>query len=179
MSEIPLKQVIDASLQNLKEVIGVDNVIGKPITLPGDTVIIPVSKVSVGFTSGGVDFDSKHNPTRQQPHFGGGNGAGMTITPLCFLVISGGNVELLNIKDPTSPGAGNIVGNISDLVEKSPAIVDKLMLTFQKFKKQKSTDDEKKEASDAKDGKETEIEVKSDGEAVRIDVDDSVENSGK
>ena len=137
MHEIPLKQVIDASLENLKEVISVDNVIGKPITLPDETVIIPVSKVSVGFTSGGVDFDGKHNPTRQQPHFGGGNGAGMTITPLSFLVISNGNVKLLNISDPGKPSAGNIVGTISDMVDRSPEIIDKIMTTIQKYKKPK------------------------------------------
>ncbi len=137
MHEIPLKQVIDASLENLKEVISVDNVIGKPITLPDETVVIPVSKVSVGFTSGGVDFDGKHNPTRQQPHFGGGNGAGMTITPLSFLVISKGNVQLLNISDPGKPSAGNIVGTISDMVDRSPEIIDKIMVTLQKYKKPK------------------------------------------
>jgi len=152
MNDIPLKQVIDASLENLKEVISVDNVIGKPISLPDGTVVIPVSKVSVGFTSAGVDFDGKHNPTRQQPHFGGGNGAGMTVTPLSFLVISNGNVQLLNVNDASAPSQGNIVGTISDMVDRSPEIIDKIMVTLQKYKKpasDASAKDEKAKNDDA------------------------------
>ena len=78
MHEIPLKQVIDASLENIKKVLDANAVVGTPITLPGaerkdDVTIIPISKVSCGFTSGGVDFDSKTGPKREIPHFGGGN----------------------------------------------------------------------------------------------------------
>ncbi|MEA4832813.1 putative spore protein YtfJ [bioreactor metagenome] len=150
MNEIPLKQVIDASLENLKQVISADNVIGTPITLPDKTVIIPISKVSVGFTSGGVDFDSKHNPLRQQAHFGGGNAAGLTVTPLAFLVASNSDVRLLNINDPLTPEAGNIVGTISDLVDRSPAIIERIMNIFKNFKKPESTEasDDSSEASE-------------------------------
>ncbi|HAZ20404.1 MAG TPA: sporulation protein YtfJ, partial [Clostridiales bacterium] len=56
MNEIPLKQIIDASLENLKKIVSVDTVIGTPITLPNDTTVVPVSKVSVGFTSAGADY---------------------------------------------------------------------------------------------------------------------------
>jgi len=129
MNEIPLKQVIDASLENLKKVLSVDTVIGEPITLPNQITIIPISKVSVGFTSGGVDFDSKNNPTREQAHFGGGNGAGMSITPLAFLVVSGTDVKILNVNNPNS---STLLGTVSELIERSPEIINKFVKIFKK-----------------------------------------------
>jgi len=134
MQEIPLKQVIDASLENIKKVLDADAVVGTPITLPGDVTIIPISKVSCGFTSGGVDFDSKVNPRRDMPHFGGGNGAGMSVTPLTFLVISGGEVRLMNINGTNVSSDSAVVNTISDLVDKSPAIFEKIKSYFKKDK---------------------------------------------
>ncbi len=133
MSEIPLKQVIDASVENLKKAMSVDTIVGSPITLPDSTVIIPVSKVSVGFTSGGVDFDSKVNPKKEMPHFGGGNGAGMSVTPVAFLVCSGGEVRILNMSS-SAAGGDNIVGSVTELLEKSPAILERLISVIKKDK---------------------------------------------
>ena len=94
-NDMPLKQVIDSTLENLKKVMSTDTVIGEPIHVLENTVIIPVSKVSVGFTSGGVDFDSKKQ--NDNKHFGGGNGAGMTVSPIAFLVVRDSGVEILNV----------------------------------------------------------------------------------
>lgn len=137
MHEIPLKQVIDASLENIKKVLDADAVVGTPITLPGDITIIPISKVSCGFTSGGVDFDSKHAPRRDTPHFGGGNGAGMSVTPLTFLVVSGGEVRLMNLNGTNVSSDSAIVNTISDLVDKSPAIISKIKSYFKKDTEEK------------------------------------------
>ena len=132
MHEIPLKQVIDASLENIKKVLDADAVVGTPITLPGDVTIIPISKVSCGFTSGGVDFDSKSGPRRDIPHFGGGNGAGMSVTPMTFLVVSGGEVRLMNVNGTNVSSDSAIVNTISDFVDKSPAIISKIKSYFKK-----------------------------------------------
>lgn len=145
MNEIPLKQVIDASLQNIKNVIDSDSVIGTPINLPGDVVVIPISKVSCGFTSGGVDFDSKNTPRREMPHFGGGNGAGISITPVTFLVFSGGEVRLMNLNGTNISSESAIVNTISDLVEKSPSILAKIKEVFHKEKKEKEPSEVKTE----------------------------------
>ncbi len=144
MSEIPLKQVIDASVENLKKAMSVDTIIGDPISLPDGTVIIPVSKVSVGFTSGGVDFDSKVNPKKEMPHFGGGNGAGMSVTPVAFLVCSGGEVRVLNLTSD-APAAKDIVGSVTELLEKSPVIIDKLKAVFKKDKPATEEEEESQE----------------------------------
>ena len=132
MHEIPLKQVIDASLENIKKVLDADTVVGSPITLPGDITIIPISKISCGFTSGGVDFDSKNGPRRDIPHFGGANGAGISVTPMTFLVISGGEVRMMNVNGTTASSDSAIVNTISDFVDKSPAIISKVKSFFKK-----------------------------------------------
>ncbi len=143
MSEIPLKQVIDSSLENIKKVLDADTVVGTPISLPNDVTIIPISKVSCGFTSGGVDFDGKLNPRREVPHFGGGNAAGVSVTPVTFLVIQGEDVRIMNVNGTSASSESAVVSTISDLVEKSPAIFAKLKSFFKKEK-----DDEEKEAEE-------------------------------
>ncbi len=156
MHEIPLKQVIDASLENIKKVLDADAVVGTPITLPGNITIIPISKVSCGFTSGGVDFDSKTNPRRDTPHFGGGNGAGLSVTPLTFLVISEGEVKLMNINGTNVSSESAIVNTISDLVDKSPAIISKIK-SF--FKKDGKDTDQKETQTDLEEMKEDSAEA--------------------
>ena len=139
-NDMPLKQVIDATLENLKNIMSTDTVIGAPVTVMEDTVIIPVSKVSVGFTSGGVDFDGKRTDNK---HFGGGNGAGMSVSPIAFLVINKDGVQLLNIsKDSTN----TLADTVSDFITKSPELISKLKTTFKKDKKQPETEEKTEEA---------------------------------
>ncbi len=130
-NEMPLKQVIDATLENLKNIISTDTVIGEPITVMEGTVVIPVSKVSVGFTSGGVDFDGKKTDNK---HFGGGNGAGVSVNPIAFLVITSSGVQLLNINKEAS--ANTLADTISDFLVKSPELISKFKETFKKEKKE-------------------------------------------
>ena len=138
-NEIPLKQVIDATLENLKNIMSTDTVIGEPKTVLEDTVIIPVSKVSVGFTSGGVDFDGKKTDNK---HFGGGNGAGMSVSPIAFLVISQNGVELLNINKESS---NSLADTVSDFVTKSPELITRLKAAFKKDKKEEPAADNRAE----------------------------------
>ena len=134
-NDMPLKQVIDATLENLKKVMSTDTIIGEPVHVLDNTVIIPVSKVSVGFTSGGVDFDSKKGGDKK--HFGGGNGAGMSVTPVAFLVVRDSGVEILNINKDNSKG-----DTLTELISKAPDLISKVK---DSFKKKKDTSDETKE----------------------------------
>ena len=136
-NDMPLKQVIDSTLENLKKVMSTDTVIGEPIHVLDNTVIIPVSKVSVGFTSGGVDFDGKKN--NDNKHFGGGNGAGMTVSPIAFLVVRDSGVEILNLNKDSSSGAAD---TISELIAKAPDLVNKFKDTFKKNKEAKEETEE-------------------------------------
>ncbi len=156
MQDIPLKQVIDSSLENIKKVLDADSVVGTPLTLPGDVTIVPISKVSCGFTSAGVDYDSKNNPRRDVPHFGGGNAAGLSVTPLTFLVISGGEVRLMNVNGTGVSTESALVSTIADLVDKSPAIIEKIKNYIKKLTAKDSDDETEKSALTESEGENAE-----------------------
>ena len=93
MSEHPITDLMATTIEKLRELANSETVIGNPIKVSENTTIIPVSKLSIGFASGGSDFPSK-NP---KDLFGGGGGAGVTVTPKAFLVVENGNVRLLQL----------------------------------------------------------------------------------
>ncbi len=126
-----IEGMTENTLEKIKEVVNADMVIGKPITSEGGgTVVIPVSKLSYGFAAGGSDFTCEKNKERDL--FGGGSGAGVSITPTAFLVISGDDVKLLQIESFTSA--------IDRVISMTPDIVERIG----KFlKKRKSKIDEK------------------------------------
>ena len=116
-----LPNMLEATIQKIREMVDVNSVIGDPITTPDGVTIIPVSKVSVGFGGGGSDFvNSKggENP------FGGGAGGGVKVTPLCFLVVKDGNVRMMSVPEPANSTADRIVEMMPDTLEKLTAFLD-------------------------------------------------------
>ena len=93
MSEHPVKSVMETTIDKVRDLANSETVIGKPIKVTEDVTIIPVSKLSLGFASGGSDLPTKG----QKETFGGGGGAGITITPKAFLVVERGNVRLIQL----------------------------------------------------------------------------------
>ena len=132
MADSKLNDIIRTSLDSIRELVDVNTVIGNPITAAGNITIIPVSKISVGFVSGGVDYYGKNNGAEaKQQNFGGGGGTGLSVSPVGFLVItSDGKVELLNMND--SAGHPDTMESISNLIEKSPDIIEKFRQLFKK-----------------------------------------------
>ena len=118
----PLHGLMDIAMEKIKELVDSNTIIGEPITMADGTLILPVSKVSFGFASGGSDFPSKVQSEKE--FFGGGTGAGISINPIAFLTISNGNVKLLQI-DPYNSSADRIVGMVPDVVDKISGIVSK------------------------------------------------------
>jgi len=110
----PLGEVLDTSLEKLKKLVDVNTIIGDAITTSDGTTIIPVSKVSFGFATGGSELPTSKPSTP----FGGGSGGGVTIQPLAFLVISKGNVQLLQMQtaDNTADRIVNMVPGVIDRV---------------------------------------------------------------
>ena len=88
----PIKGMMDTTLSKIKEMVDVSTIIGDPI-ISGDTTIIPISKMSYGFASGGSDFDGRSGDRC----FGGGVGAGVSVQPLVFVVSDGSCVRLLQL----------------------------------------------------------------------------------
>ena len=121
--------ILESTIEKVKDLVNVSTIIGEPISAQGGVSIIPVSKVTYGFASGGSDFPSKSN----QEIFGGGGGAGVTITPVAFLVIDKyGNVEIKHIT-----AFDNAAERMVSLV---PEMFDKVNVAINKAKMDKAFD---------------------------------------
>ena len=129
-NETKLQDVIQTSLQNIKNLIDTNTIIGTPINHPSGTVIIPVSKVAMAYATGGLDYAGKTDPNAKPQNFGAGGGTGLTMQPIGFLVIDAdGKVEMLNVglKNPSDP-----IEQIADLIERSPEIISRVKALFGK-----------------------------------------------
>lgn len=109
-----VKELITASMDKIHEMADANTIMGKPVKLDGGVTIIPVSKVSYGFAGGGSDLPSKTD----KELFGGASGAGITVTPLGFLVVSNGEVQLMqmNLDVSTSSAIVNMVPEVFNKV---------------------------------------------------------------
>jgi sporulation protein YtfJ len=148
--ESNIGEIIRNSLDSIREIADANTIIGEPISTPNGTTIIPVSKVSLGIASGGVDFKNEkngqnapaaQNAKKERPKsFGGGGGTGLSISPVAFLVISAdGSVEMLNINNvDTRPN--NIVESLTDMVERAPEIISKIKSVVGSKKSDESED---------------------------------------
>ena len=128
---------LKTALNNLSDIAGTDTIIGDPMTTPNGTTIIPVSKVAVGFATGGSDFVGKHSKdTNVANSFSGAGGGGITVSPVAFLVISPeGDAKILNVNNPMDSNA-DLGTSIVSLLNKTPTIVDKVKTIFKKNKKE-------------------------------------------
>ena len=126
MSDMAIKGIMDSTMDKIKTMVDADTIIGNPISLPQDITLIPVSKVSFGFASGGSDLPTK----KDKDLFGGGAGAGVSITPTAFICVSGTDVKLMHIsKNPDST---------DKIVSLIPEMFDKIVDLFKKDENQKS-----------------------------------------
>ena len=115
-----LPNMLESTIQKIREMLDVNTVVGTPITTPDGVTIIPVSKISVGFGGGGSDFAKK---TDAEP-FGGGVGGGVKVSPVCFLVVKDGNVRMLSVPTPANSTTERIVEMIPDTLDKITAYLD-------------------------------------------------------
>lgn len=120
MSEQSAAGILETTIEKVKNLVNVSTIIGEPMNLEGGITIIPVSKVTYGFASGGSDFPSKTN----KEIFGGGGGAGVTITPVAFLVISDGEVTLKHITAYDN-AAERVVNLVPEMFDKVTSVVNK------------------------------------------------------
>lgn len=119
MSDSNIKNIMDSTMNNLHAMVDADTIVGSPITV-GEITLIPVSKVAFGLATGGSDFPSKNS----QGLFGGGGGAGVTITPIAFMAVTGTNVKMLPIY--------NEITSIEKAIDMAPEILEKAKELFKK-----------------------------------------------
>lgn len=117
METHPIENLMKSTMENIKQMIDVNTIIGDAVESKDGSIIIPISKLSVGFASGGSEFNSKpsEDPTIKYP-FGGGSGAGVSVKPVAFLVLKqDSSVRLLTI-DPES--------NYDRILDTIPQVID-------------------------------------------------------
>lgn len=119
MSENNIKSIMDTTMDKLRTMVDADIITGTPITV-GELTLVPVSKVAFGLATGGSDFPTKSG----NQLFGGGGGAGVTVSPIAFLVISGDNVKMLPVY--------NELTTVEKMVTMAPEIIDKAKELFPK-----------------------------------------------
>ena len=137
MAESKINDIIKVSLEKIKDIVGTETVTGAPVETASGTTIIPVSKVAVGFASGGLDYDPEKGTTKdgkstllKSANFSGGGGTGISVSPIGFLVINkDGRVELLTLDNPN---AGDSIDKLVSVIERSPEIISKIKTTFSK-----------------------------------------------
>lgn len=116
----PLQGLISSAIEKIREMVDSETIIGETIKVQENVYIIPISKVSFGFASGGSDLPTKS----QKELFGGGSGAGVSIQPVAFISVTKGEVKLLELSGSPS-GASAIVTKIPDIVEKLADMIKK------------------------------------------------------
>lgn len=123
MSEHPISNLMTETMTKIKEMVDVNTIIGTPITTPDGTTVIPVSKVTFGFASGGSDFAPKHMPSGAPLAFGGG--AGVTVSPVCFLIIGrDGSANILGVNAQASTTVDRLVEMIPGAINKVSSFVE-------------------------------------------------------
>lgn len=119
MAEQNIEAIMNVTLDNLKAMVDADTIIGTPVTV-GEVTLIPVSKVSFGLATGGSDIPSKNTSAM----FGGGGGAGVTVTPIAFISICGTNVKMLQVNAELTP--------VNKLIDEAPELIGKVKEFFNK-----------------------------------------------
>lgn len=127
----PIEGLMNTAMNSIKDMIDVDTIIGEPISTGIDTLIIPISKVCFGFAAGGSEFKGetineyskkeKEEQVQYRLPFGGGSGAGVSIEPVAFLVVSNGIVKLLPVNHDSY--IDKLIDYVPDIIDKSSELI--------------------------------------------------------
>ncbi len=121
MSDANMSDLIKSTVEEIKNFTNIETAIGTPIHTPSGVTVIPVSKVSVGFATGGIDIGGKR--LTSQKNFGGGGGTGVSITPMAFLTVGkNAEINLISISASSSTGLDHALS----VIERSPEIIQKI-----------------------------------------------------
>lgn len=133
MTEHPIEGLMITAMNAIENMIDVNTIVGEPIETPNNIIIIPISKVGFGFAAGGSEFNGetineytkrdKDEQIQYKLPFGGGSGAGVSITPIAFLVVQEENVKLLPVSH--SSAIDKLLDYVPDLIEKTNNLINK------------------------------------------------------
>lgn len=134
--ENKVSDMMGVTLDKIRSMVDASTIVGEPINTLNGTTIIPVSKVTYGFGSGGSDFESKS----AKQNFGGGSGAGISITPVAFIVVSDNETKIMPITSANNT-AEKAIALVPDLLDKIAGYVREAV----EAKKKKEADTEEEE----------------------------------
>lgn len=132
MNNHPIEGLMKTAMENIKEMVDVNTILGDPVETPDGTVIVPISRVSFGFAAGGSEFETNGGAVAKEKEkdrnqvataesnnlpFGGGSGAGITINPVAFLVVGKEQIKLL-------PVESNVL--VDRILDSAPQLLDKI-----------------------------------------------------
>ncbi len=115
MGEHPINNLMSTVMENIKGMIDVDTVIGEPVETSSGTMIIPVSRVGFGFAAGGSDIPASNSGDKS---FGGGSGAGVSISPVGFLVVTPEQIKMVPVSSGNTP--------VDKIIDYIPVAIDKV-----------------------------------------------------
>ena len=125
-----IQDIISEVTKELENIVSAKTVIGEPIVAGGKT-LIPITKISVGFGSGGFENGGK-SPADSKSPYGGGGGAGAKIEPIAFIIIDDEKAEVLTLKE------SHFEDEIAKFISMIPGIIDKVKSTKKEKEKEKS-----------------------------------------
>ena len=116
MAEHGVNGLMAETMEKIRSMVDVNTIIGDPIVTHDGTTLIPISKVTFGFGSGGSDFKPRNSSDSAPLCFGGGGGAGVSISPVAFLIVSEGNARILPVNMPADNSTDRLIEMIPDAV---------------------------------------------------------------
>ena len=116
----PLRDVMNSTMEKVREMVDANNIVGAPITTPDGVTLIPISRVSFGFGSGGGDY-GKQTPAM----FGGASTAGVKVEPVAFLVVKDGVTRVLPVGVPAVTTAARMVEMVPEVMDRVEHFIDK------------------------------------------------------
>lgn len=134
MPEHPIQGLMQTAMENIKEMVDVNTIVGDPVQTPDGSVILPISKVGFGFVAGGSDIrydgeaggfsagEQSHNNGSVHAPFGGGSGGGVSITPIAFLVVGAQGVKVVPLDNQTHL--------MERVIDSAPHVFDKIQTMF-------------------------------------------------
>ncbi|MFS0561075.1 GerW family sporulation protein [Terribacillus sp. 179-K 1B1 HS] len=131
MADHPIQGLMKTAMENLKEMIDVNTIVGDPVETPDGSIILTVSRVGFGFAAGGSEFDTAAQGKGEQTElpFGGGSGGGVSITPIAFLIVGHKGVKMIHLDEQTHL--------FEKLIEAAPTAVEKIQEMLKQNPKQK------------------------------------------
>ena len=125
MNNYLISDLLDATMEKVRQMVHANTIVGQPIETSDGTTLIPISKISLGFGSGGSDYISRNAKGDTPVCFGGGGGAGVTVSPVAFIVVHEGNARVLSVNAPANTTADRLVEMLPEVLNRISAAVEK------------------------------------------------------